>query len=102
MAYSPNVSGGPFAEGDDRSRGWPSYLTSIKTDTENKDEVIGGKLVVWAPDANQQFPTGYGKDGFLFTSHWVMVQILDVQQLELGQHLLRFRLLFAHCTLKQR
>jgi hypothetical protein len=24
VAYSPNVYGGPFAEGDDRSRGWPS------------------------------------------------------------------------------
>ena len=68
VAYSPNVSGGPFAEGDDRSRGWPSYLASIKTDTENKDEVIGGKLVVWAPDANQQFPTSFGKDGLLFTA----------------------------------
>ena len=68
VAYSPNVSGGPFAEGDDRSRGWPTYLSSVKTDAENKDEVIGGKLVVWSPDANQQFPTGFGKDGLLFTS----------------------------------
>ena len=68
VAYSPNVYGGPFAEGDDRSRGWPSYLASVKTDTENKDEVTGGKLVVWAPDANQQFPTSFGKDGLLFTA----------------------------------
>ncbi len=68
VAYSPNVYGGPFAEGDDRSRGWPSYLASVKTDAENKDEVIGGKLVVWAPDASQQFPTAYGADGLLFTA----------------------------------
>ena len=68
VAYSPNVYGGPFSEGDDRSRGWPSYLASVKTDAENKDEVIGGKLVVWAPDANQQFPTAYGADGLLFTA----------------------------------
>jgi len=68
VAYSPNVYGGPFAEGDDRSRGWPSYLASVKTDAENKDEVIGGKLVVWAPDANQQFPTSFGADGLLFTA----------------------------------
>jgi C-terminal processing protease CtpA/Prc len=68
VAYSPNVYGGPFAEGDDRSRGWPSYLASVKTDAENKDEVIGGKLVVWAADANQQFPTSFGADGLLFTA----------------------------------
>jgi len=68
IGYSPNLYGGPFSEGDDRSRGWPAYLASIKTDTENDDEVIGGKLVVWAPDENQQFPTAYGEDGKLFTS----------------------------------
>jgi C-terminal processing protease CtpA/Prc len=68
VAYSPNLYGGPFSEGDDRSRGWPSYLASVKTDSENKDEVIGGKLVVWSPDANQQFPTGFGADGLLFTA----------------------------------
>ncbi|MBI5952266.1 MAG: PDZ domain-containing protein [Chloroflexi bacterium] len=68
VGYSPNMSGGPFSEGDDRSRGWPSYLTSVKTDSENKDEVIGGKLIVWSPDASQQFPTGFGADGLLFTA----------------------------------
>ncbi len=67
VAYSPNIYGGPFAEGDDRSRGWPSYLASVKTDAENKDEVIGGKLVIWAADSNQHFPTDFGEDGLLFT-----------------------------------
>jgi len=67
-AYSPNLYGGPFSEGDDRSHGWPSYLASIKTDRENKDEVIGGKLVVWAADAEQSFPSGFGADGLLFTA----------------------------------
>jgi len=33
----------------------------------NKDEVIGGKLIVWSPDDQQQFPTSYGADGLLFT-----------------------------------
>lgn len=68
VAYSPNIYGGPFAEGDDRLRGWPSYLASVKTDVENKNEVIGGKLVIWAPDASQQFPTSFGEDGLLFTA----------------------------------
>jgi C-terminal processing protease CtpA/Prc len=67
VGYSPNQAGGPFAEGDDRSRGWPSYLASVRTDSENGNEVVGGKLVVWAPDAIQQFPTGFGEDGLLFT-----------------------------------
>lgn len=75
VGYSPNVYGGPFSEGDDRSRGWPSYLASVKTDTENKDEVIGGKLVVWSPDANQQFPAGFGADGLLFTADDPVVAI---------------------------
>lgn len=68
VAYSPNLTGGPFSVGDDRSRGWPSYLASTIHDTENDDEVTGGMLIVWAPDAGQQFPTGFGEDGLLFTS----------------------------------
>jgi len=66
--YSPNIYGGPFSDGDDRSRGWPNYLASIKTDPENDDEVVGGKLVIWSPDGKQQFPTGFGADGLLFTA----------------------------------
>jgi C-terminal processing protease CtpA/Prc len=68
VAYSPNLTGGPFAAGDDRSRGWPSYLASVVTDSENNDEVIGGKLIVWSPDAAQAFPSGFGADGLLFTA----------------------------------
>lgn len=67
VAYSPNLTGGPYSEGDDRSFGWPAYLASVKTDAENNDEVTGGKLVVWAPDDQQQFPSGFGPDGLLFT-----------------------------------
>ena len=67
LAYSPNLTGGPFSVGDDRSRGWPSYLASTVNDPENEDEVTGGKLIVWAPDDAQQFPTGFGDDGKLFT-----------------------------------
>lgn len=67
VAYSPNLAGGPFAEGDDRSRGWPSYLASTVNDPEQNDEVTGGKLIIWAPDAQEQFPTGFGADHKLFT-----------------------------------
>jgi C-terminal processing protease CtpA/Prc len=68
VSYWPNLTGGPFAEGDDPSMGWPNYLASVKTDSGNKDEVTGGKLVVWAPDDKQLFPTGFGADGLLFTA----------------------------------
>ena len=67
VSYWPNLSGGPYSEGDDKSQGWPSYLASTINDPENEDEVTGGKLVVWAPDGQQQFPTGFGADGLLFT-----------------------------------
>jgi C-terminal processing protease CtpA/Prc len=68
VAYWPNLAGGPYSDGDDPSRGWPTYLTSMTTDTENNDEVTGGKLVVWSPDDQQFFPTGFGPDGKLFTA----------------------------------
>jgi C-terminal processing protease CtpA/Prc len=68
VAYNPNLSGGVFSEGDDRSMGWPGYLASIRTDRENQDELMGGKLVIWAADGNQAFPSGWGDDGMLFTA----------------------------------
>jgi C-terminal processing protease CtpA/Prc len=67
VGYNPNLSGGVFSEGDDRSIGWPGYLASIKTDAENNDEVKSGKLVLWSPDSEQEFPSGFGADGLLFT-----------------------------------
>jgi C-terminal processing protease CtpA/Prc len=67
VSWWPNLSGGPFAVGDDKNIGWPSYLDSIRVDTERENEVVGGKLVIWSPDDAQEFPTGFGDDGLLFT-----------------------------------
>jgi C-terminal processing protease CtpA/Prc len=67
VGYNPNLTGGVFSEGDDRSLGWPSYLASVTTDSENQDEITGGKLVIWAADSQQEFPSGFGADGLLFT-----------------------------------
>lgn len=67
IRYLPNLDGGAFAEGNDRVKGWLTYLTSVVTDSTKNDEVTGGKLIVWSPDANQQFPSGFGADGLLFT-----------------------------------
>lgn len=68
LGFMGNLSGGPFSEGDDRSEGWPGYLTSMRLSANTDREVVGGKLIVWAPDEQQQFPTGFGDDYLLFTS----------------------------------
>jgi C-terminal processing protease CtpA/Prc len=68
VSYFPNFASGPYSEGDDKTFGWPSYLASVKTDAAKDYEVTGGKLVVWAPDGNQEFPTGFGADVKLFTA----------------------------------
>ncbi len=67
LAWSPNLIGGVFSEGNDRSFGWAQTDTSTSYDPNTEGEVSGGKLVVWAPDGQQQFPTGFGPDGLLFT-----------------------------------
>ncbi|MCE1249967.1 MAG: beta-lactamase family protein, partial [Comamonadaceae bacterium] len=38
-------------------------------------EVTGGKLLVWASDATQRFPSGFGTDGRLFTPDDPMVAL---------------------------
>lgn len=68
ISYWPNLHGGVYLSGDDTARGWPTLLTSVRIDAGNRNEVIGGSLVVWASDAQQQFPTNFGEDGLLFTA----------------------------------
>jgi len=34
---------------------------------EFRNDVIGGKMIIWAPDDEQGFPSGFGDDGLLFT-----------------------------------
>jgi C-terminal processing protease CtpA/Prc len=67
VGYFPNLTGGPYSEGDDPSTGWLSYLASTKHDQENEEEVVGGMLVIWSPDSEQFFPSAFGADGLLFT-----------------------------------
>ena len=66
--YEPNITGDSFMTGDDRLRGWPGNQASIKTDPDKKNEIIGGKLILYSPDDKQLFPTGFGADGKLFTA----------------------------------
>ncbi len=67
VAYWSNIWGGPFLEERD-GHGWSTAYASTVLDPEQGDEIIGGVLVVWSPDDNQSFPSGFGSDGLLFTS----------------------------------
>ncbi len=49
--------------------GWSTGYASTRASAavETKLEIIGGKFIIYAPDANQGFPSGFGADGLLFT-----------------------------------
>ncbi|GAB4458320.1 MAG: hypothetical protein Kow00120_26880 [Anaerolineae bacterium] len=69
-AYWTNTFGDPFLEERDLyGGGWSTAYagTRINPNPNAEDEVIGGKYVVYAPDDQQGFPTGFGPDGLLFT-----------------------------------
>ena len=66
LSYWSNTWGDPFLEKRDGG-GWSTAYTSMRTDPEREDEIAGGKLIVWSPDDQQEFPTGFGEDGLLFT-----------------------------------
>jgi carboxyl-terminal processing protease len=67
VAYWSNTWDGPFLEKRDGT-GWSNAYTSTVTDPDRQDEIMGGMLVVWAPDSNQSFPTDFGPDDLLFTA----------------------------------
>ena len=66
VAVQANTIGAPFL-GKDEFRGWSTVWTSARIDSENRDEIMGGKLIVWAPDNKQAFPSDFGPDKLLFT-----------------------------------
>lgn len=75
VVMNANYMDDPFL-GEDESGGWSSTYSSARIDSENKNEVYGGSLLVWAPDTDQEFPTGFGDDGLLFTDDDPVGQIL--------------------------
>jgi C-terminal processing protease CtpA/Prc len=66
VAYWSNTWGDPFLEARDGT-GWSNAYTSATTDPNREDEITGGILVIWAPDEEQEFPSGFGPDEMLFT-----------------------------------
>lgn len=71
VAYWENVFGDPFLEERDLyGGGWSTAYASTHVnfdDPEHFGEIDGGKLIVYAPDDKQGFPSGFGADGWLFT-----------------------------------
>lgn len=78
VAYWDNVWGDPFLEERDmQGGGWSTAYAStrVSTNPETPREIIGGKLVIYAPDDQQDFPSNFGDDGLLFTGDEAMVRL---------------------------
>jgi len=70
VAYWTNTWGDPYLERRDQGGGgWSTAYASTRVSSRSDSylEVTGGKYVVFAPDAQQQFPSGFGADAKLFT-----------------------------------
>ncbi|HEY4717960.1 MAG TPA: hypothetical protein VIH14_03010, partial [Anaerolineales bacterium] len=69
-AYWTNTFGDPFLEERDLAGGgWSTAYASTKLseDAETEREYIGGKIIVYAANDQQGFPSGFGADEKLFT-----------------------------------
>ena len=71
VAYWANIFGdGWLEERDMYGGGWSTGYASVRAsiDPATRHEIIGGKYIVYAPEAEQGFPKGFGEDGLLFTA----------------------------------
>jgi carboxyl-terminal processing protease len=66
VAFWSNIWGGPFLE-EREGTGWSTANTSAITDPDRENEIVGGHLIIWSPDDQQGFPSGFGEDDKLFT-----------------------------------
>lgn len=66
LDYDANFVGDPFI-GPFEWAGWSNGNDSLLFDPGTY-EVVGGKMLVWSPDDQEMFPTGFGDDGKLFTA----------------------------------
>lgn len=77
-AYWTNTFGDPYLEERDLfGGGWSTAYASTRTssDAETRREVVGGKLLIYAPEVGQGFPSGFGEDGLLFTEDDPLVAV---------------------------
>ncbi len=78
VAFWSNTFGDPYLERRDlMGGGWSTaYATTrVKTNPSGGGEVTGGEYIVWAPDDQQGFPSGFGEDGKLFTEDDPIVRL---------------------------
>ncbi len=78
VAYWTNAFGDPFLEQRDLGGGgWSTAYAStrVSEDAATENEVIGGKLLVYAVDDRQGFPSSFGEDGLLFTGDDLVVAL---------------------------
>ncbi|MCB9450838.1 MAG: hypothetical protein H6672_05330 [Anaerolineaceae bacterium] len=78
IAYWSNTWGDPYLEARDLfGGGWSGAYASTRVDQNpsGKAEVLGGSYLVYAPDDQQGFPSGFGPDGKLFTGDEPVVQL---------------------------
>jgi C-terminal processing protease CtpA/Prc len=66
VAFWSNVWGGPFLE-EREGTGWSTAHSTTITDADRDYEIVSGHLIIWAPDDQQSFPSGFGDDEMLFT-----------------------------------
>lgn len=76
VSYNRNSYGDPFLEGREM-RGWSGAYSSaiVSEDPRTYLEIVGGNLLVYAPDDQQGFPSGFGPDGLLFTEDDPIVRL---------------------------
>ena len=78
VAYWTNTFGDPYLERRDlMGGGWSTAYATTRANTNPSasGEIIGGKYIVWAPDDQQGFPSGFGDDGKLFTDDDPIVRL---------------------------
>ncbi len=74
IAYWSNTWGDIFLEKRDGT-GWSGAYTTATVDANREYEIDGGHLLIWAPDDQQGFPSGFGEDGLLFTADDPVVSV---------------------------
>ena len=70
VAYWTNTFGDSFLEERDLyGGGWSTAYAStrVSEDADTEREIVGGIFLLYSPDDEQGFPSGFGDDGLLFT-----------------------------------
>lgn len=78
IAYWNNTFGDPYLEERDLyGGGWSTAYAStrVSADADTAREIIGGTFLVYAPDDQQGFPSGFGADSLLFTGDEPVVRL---------------------------